>query len=213
MLFIYYSLLLQCFQSRGSWVSIETKLWAGHPGFDSRQGQLWVFSYRYRCVQTASGAHSASYSMAAGDIATGAWSWSHPSNAEVNAWSYTSTHQYVFIVWHLLKHRENFTVTMLCTVHEKSAVLKDATDRKPCFSRPWNRPRPLLVISIVTHELSLRFSVDRKSLSKLGHKTRRSFDISGEHNSEQRSMQWVRLLVAVHVHESLPCWVQNSCCI
>jgi hypothetical protein len=31
-------------------------------------------------------------------------------NAEVkNAWSYTSTPQYVFMVWCLVKHRENFT--------------------------------------------------------------------------------------------------------
>jgi hypothetical protein len=31
---------------------------------------------------------------------------SHPFNAEVeNAWSYTSTPQYVFMVWYLVKHR------------------------------------------------------------------------------------------------------------
>jgi len=33
-----------------------------------------------------------------------------PSNAEVkNAWSYTSTPQYVFIAWCLVKHRDSFT--------------------------------------------------------------------------------------------------------
>jgi hypothetical protein len=36
------------------------------------------------------------------------------SNAEVkNAWSYTSTPQYVFCTWCLVKHRDNFTFTLL----------------------------------------------------------------------------------------------------
>jgi hypothetical protein len=35
---------------------------------------------------------------------------SPPSSAEVkNAWSYTSTPQYVFVAWCLVKHRDNFT--------------------------------------------------------------------------------------------------------
>jgi hypothetical protein len=39
---------------------------------------------------------------------------SPPSSAEVNkAWSYTSTPQYVFVVWCLVKHRNKFTVTYL----------------------------------------------------------------------------------------------------
>jgi hypothetical protein len=37
---------------------------------------------------------------------------SPPSSVEVkNAWSYTSTHQYVFMAWCLVKHRDNFTFT------------------------------------------------------------------------------------------------------
>jgi hypothetical protein len=37
---------------------------------------------------------------------------SPPSSAEVkNAWSYTSTPQYVFMVWCLVKHRDNFMET------------------------------------------------------------------------------------------------------
>jgi hypothetical protein len=37
---------------------------------------------------------------------------SPPSSAEVkNAWSYTSTLQYVFIAWCLVKYRDNFTFT------------------------------------------------------------------------------------------------------
>jgi hypothetical protein len=34
---------------------------------------------------------------------------SHPSSAEnKNAWSYTSIHAYVFMVWCLIKHKDNF---------------------------------------------------------------------------------------------------------
>jgi hypothetical protein len=37
--------------------------------------------------------------------------YSPPSSAEVeNAWSYTSTPQYVFMAWCLVKHRDNFTL-------------------------------------------------------------------------------------------------------
>jgi len=39
--------------------------------------------------------------------------YSHPSSVEVkNSWSYTSTPQYVFIAWCLVKHRDNFTITV-----------------------------------------------------------------------------------------------------
>jgi hypothetical protein len=37
---------------------------------------------------------------------------SPPSSAEIkNAWNYTSTPQYAFMVWCLVKHRDNFTFT------------------------------------------------------------------------------------------------------
>jgi hypothetical protein len=59
---------------------------------------------------------------------------SPPSNAEVkNAWSYTSTPQYVFMTWCLVKHRDSFTFTLtlsqrLRRVHGKGVrVLKDHT--------------------------------------------------------------------------------------
>jgi hypothetical protein len=73
------------------------------------------FSLHHR-VQNGSGAHPASYS-----VPTGGFSLvikgpgreadhSPPSSAEVkNAWSYTSTPQYVFVAWCLVKHRDNFT--------------------------------------------------------------------------------------------------------
>jgi len=36
---------------------------------------------------------------------------SSPLSSEVkNAWSYTSTPQYVFLAWCLVKHRDNFTI-------------------------------------------------------------------------------------------------------
>jgi hypothetical protein len=38
---------------------------------------------------------------------------SPPSRAEVkNAWCYTSTPQYIFMAWCLVKHRNNFTFTL-----------------------------------------------------------------------------------------------------
>jgi hypothetical protein len=38
--------------------------------------------------------------------AAGGWNHSPPSSAVVkNAWSYTSTSPYVFMVWYLVKHR------------------------------------------------------------------------------------------------------------
>jgi hypothetical protein len=68
------------------------------------------FSLHHR-VQNGSRAHPVSYPMGTkgsfrGVKATGAWSWPLPSSAEVkNAWSYTSTPQYVFMEWCLVKHR------------------------------------------------------------------------------------------------------------
>jgi hypothetical protein len=39
---------------------------------------------------------------------------SFPSRAEVkNEWSYTSTPQYVFMAWCLVKHRDNLALTSL----------------------------------------------------------------------------------------------------
>jgi hypothetical protein len=59
----YVSYELDKIGSRGSSVSIVTRLQAGRSGFDSRQGR--VFSLRHR-IQTDSGAHPASYSIGTG---------------------------------------------------------------------------------------------------------------------------------------------------
>jgi hypothetical protein len=72
-----------------------------------------TLSLRQR-VQTGSGAHPASYLMAAGSSSLRVkrsgreTDHSPPSGAEVkNAWSYTSTHPYVFTAWCLIKHGES----------------------------------------------------------------------------------------------------------
>jgi hypothetical protein len=42
---------------------------------------------------------------------------SPPSSSKVkNAWSYTSIPQYVFMVWYLVKHRDNVTFTFTFTI-------------------------------------------------------------------------------------------------
>jgi hypothetical protein len=72
---------------RGSSVSIVTRLQAGQPAFDSRQG-LEYFSFRH-CVQTGSGPHPASYPVETGVPSLGVKrpergaDNSHPCNAEV----------------------------------------------------------------------------------------------------------------------------------
>jgi len=72
-----------------------------------------MFSLHYR-VQTGSGAHRASCPMGALSLEVKRLrreaDHSPPPNAEVkNAWSYTSTSPYVFMVYCLVKHRDNFT--------------------------------------------------------------------------------------------------------
>jgi hypothetical protein len=51
-----------------------------------------------------------------------------PCSAEVkNAWSYTSTPQYTFMVWCLVKHRDNFTFIFTFYVNQES----------PCWLTDW----------------------------------------------------------------------------
>jgi hypothetical protein len=75
------------------------------------------FSLHHR-IQNGSGAHPASYPMGTRGFSLGVKrperkaDHSPPSSAEVkNAWSYTSTPQYVFMAWCLVKQRDNFTFT------------------------------------------------------------------------------------------------------
>jgi hypothetical protein len=78
------------------------------------------FSLHY-CVQNGSGAHPTSYPMGTGALSLGVKrlgreaDHSPPSSAEVkNAWSYTSTPQYVFMAWCLVKQ---LTVILCNTVY------------------------------------------------------------------------------------------------
>jgi hypothetical protein len=66
-------------------------------------------------VHNGARAHPASYPMGTrGSFSGGEADHSPPSSAEVKyAWNYTSTPQYVFIAWCLVKHRDNFTFTFL----------------------------------------------------------------------------------------------------
>jgi hypothetical protein len=75
-------------------------------------------------VQNGSGAHPASYRRILGALSLGIKrsgceaDHSPPSIAEVkNEWSYTSTPQYVFMAWCLVKHRDNFAITFIFTFY------------------------------------------------------------------------------------------------
>jgi hypothetical protein len=75
------------------------------------------FSLHHR-IQNGAGVHPASYPMGTRGSFPGVKrpgreaDHSPSSRAEVkNAWSYTSTPQYVFMAWCLVKHRDNFTFT------------------------------------------------------------------------------------------------------
>jgi hypothetical protein len=60
---------------------------------------------------------------------------SPPSSAEVkNAWSYTSTPQYVFMTWYLVKHRDNFTNFTFYFTHivQKTATWNDTSCSVRC---------------------------------------------------------------------------------
>jgi len=63
------------FCGTGISVILETRLRAGQPGFNSRQGLWWNFSLRRR-VQTGSGAHATAYPLGTGNKVAGVWSWS-----------------------------------------------------------------------------------------------------------------------------------------
>jgi hypothetical protein len=83
-------------------------------GFDSRQGLgIYLFTTASR---TALGPTQPPIQWVPGALSLRVkWpgceaNHSPPSSAEVkNAWSYTSTPQYVFMAWCLVKHRDNFT--------------------------------------------------------------------------------------------------------
>jgi hypothetical protein len=91
---------------------------------------MGYFSLRHR-FQTGTGAHSASYPVGTDAVIQGV-KWprrkaghSPPSSAEVkNAYSCTSTSQYDFMSWCLVKHVDNFTLNF---VTDKCQLLCDET--------------------------------------------------------------------------------------
>jgi hypothetical protein len=91
-------------------------------GFDSQRGlEICLFNTASR---TAMGPTQPPTQWVAGALSLGV-KWpgreadhSPPSSAEIkNAWSYTSTPQYVFMAWYLVKHRDNFTFYIHTYVH------------------------------------------------------------------------------------------------
>jgi len=75
----------------------------------------WYLTYIFFC-----GAHPASCTLGNGGSFPGGKlpgreaDHSPPSNADVkNAWRYTSTSEYVFMAWCLIKHRDNFALLYL----------------------------------------------------------------------------------------------------
>jgi hypothetical protein len=75
------------------------------------------FSFLH-CFETGSRTHPASYRVGTRacfprDKVAGAWSWQFHLCWDQNWWSYTSTLPYVFLAWCLIKHRDNFTFTLL----------------------------------------------------------------------------------------------------
>jgi len=89
----------------------EATGWTTEFRFPAEEG---IYSLRNR-VQTGSGTHPASYPRGTGGIFLGnkeaeaETDLSHPSAEAKNARSYASTHPYVFMTWHLVKHRDKFT--------------------------------------------------------------------------------------------------------
>jgi hypothetical protein len=89
-------------------------------GFDSRRGLgIFLFTTAFR---TALGPTQPPIQWVPGALSLGIRrpgceaEHSPPSSAEVkNACSYTSTPQYVFMAWCLVKHRDNFTFTFTFT--------------------------------------------------------------------------------------------------
>jgi hypothetical protein len=81
-----------------------------------------LFSLR-QCFRTGSGAHPVSYPTGTMALSSGVKlpgreaNHSPPPSAKVkNAWSYICAPPYVFMVWCIIKHRDNFTFTCIIIV-------------------------------------------------------------------------------------------------
>jgi hypothetical protein len=82
---------------------------------------------------------------------------SPPSSAEVkNAWSYTSTPQYVFMAWCLVKHRDAFLSYQICRLYRCSLIqllcILDYRHIFPLFKHHisvGHNPLPSLIVYII----------------------------------------------------------------
>jgi hypothetical protein len=99
-----------------------TRLWAGQPGFDSQQSQR--FFLLATMSQTSSRVHPTSYQMSTRVFSLGVKQPECEANnsplctAEIkNEWSCTSIPSYVFMVWYLVKHRDNFIFMITLLLH------------------------------------------------------------------------------------------------
>jgi hypothetical protein len=93
---------------------------------------------------------------------------SPPSSAEVkNAWSYTSTPQYVFMAWCLVKHRDNFTFTFTVKTKIMEFQGKDSVVKFIFTAKLLNMFTALNVLVIMSH-------------TKMKNASARKFKITGE---------------------------------
>jgi hypothetical protein len=83
---------------------------------------------------------------------------SPPCSAEVkNVWHYTSTPQYIFMVWYLVKHRDNFTFTLLYPSTSRSpkwslslSFLTKIVFIFLIFPKNATRPTHLILLDLIT---------------------------------------------------------------
>jgi len=95
-----------------------TRIQAGQPGFDSQKGQ--EFFSPYHCIQTSSRACPTSYPTVTSIFFPGAKQPRHeadhsspPSTMVKDMWGYTSTPQYNFITWCLIKQWIQLCIAVL----------------------------------------------------------------------------------------------------
>jgi hypothetical protein len=105
--------------SQGNSVNIETSLRTGPPGFNSRQGQWWIYLFS-TASKPALGLTQLPIQWVPEALSPGVKrpgreaNHSPPSNGEVkNRWSYTSTPFYIFVAWVFIKQRIRLHGVML----------------------------------------------------------------------------------------------------
>jgi hypothetical protein len=93
-----------------------TRLWTGQVGLNSQQGQgvfLFATTSRPALGPTQPPNQWVLEALSPGvKQLVGCEAFYSPSTAEIkNAWIYTATPPYVFMIWYVVKHRDNFSFT------------------------------------------------------------------------------------------------------